>query len=425
MYLPKIAARAAALMTIVLAPAWGPSAVAAPDRAAAAADDSPPGQASLAAMTEGFTYYSRSGADLKTHDAEVADCAAEGARTISFDEQIHNGANMGLAGLLIGGAIQNAYHRGAAAAGLENCMVVRGWRVVRLPDAEGQELQKLPAADLSAKLAPWVGAEVPHGEIVRTFANDAADAAHKRFAIRPSHSNGGQLSLLAATGGDLHQFNQAQRPSDSARDVLDPKWPKKPLTPQTLTAMPEGAAIILLQIKGVGMRNGIGVVLNRRGTEKDIAPSRTDHAPDLIIAAKGTLVAHKEGDMFAFAAPPGQWRINGLTSGGMVLSFCLGAPFFEVKPGEVVYAGAFDLSAPEIGPDLDLGPAHKWLAATPQSETVKPASYVNGSRGLCANNAIYALEVKGAPFESGYVWGSAYGTAAPPPVAPATPAVSP
>jgi hypothetical protein len=33
---------------------------------------------------------------------------------------------------------------------------------------------------------------------------------------------------------------------------------------------------------------------------------------------------------------------------------------------------------------------------------------VNGARGDCAGHRIYALEVKGAPFEGGYGWGGAW-----------------
>lgn len=306
-------------------------------------------------------------------------------------------------------------------------MVVRGWRVVKLPDDEGAALAKLAPADLSARLAPWIGADMPHGEVVRVWENDAANAAHKRYSLRPDHMNDGQLSLAEATGGNLHQFKEAAIKVDSTRDVLDAKWPKKPLAADKLAQAPDGSAILLVQIKGLGLRNGVGVILNRQGTVKDVAPSRSDHGPDFLMATKGTLFAHKDGDIFAFAAPPGRWRVYGLVGGGPVLNFCLGSPAFEVKAGEVVYAGSFDLSASDIGPDLDLTPAKAWLGSHPQAQSVRPAVYVNGSLGTCGNNAIYALEVKGAPFEPGYAWGgarlaNAATAAAPPPAASPSPA---
>ena len=70
----------------------------------------------------------------------------------------------------------------------------------------------------------------------------------------------------------------------------------------------------------------------------------------------------------------------------------------------MLYAGAFDLAAEDITPDMDLAPARAWLgdAARP----VSAAAYANGSLGPCGDNSIYALEFKGAPFEPGYAWGS-------------------
>ena len=57
----------------------------------------------------------------------------------------------------------------------------------------------------------------------------------------------------------------------------------------------------------------------------------------------------------------------------------------------------------EIGPDLDLTPASAWLANT--GKTASAARYVNGSQGPCGDGDIYALEIKGAPFEPGCAWG--------------------
>ena len=370
------------------------------------ATEAPASMVSLGRMTMGYSYFNRPGADLKAHDAEVLDCAAEGARLLSYEELIHTGESGGLLGALLGSAVQSASHRGAVAAGLENCMVVRGWRVVKVPDDEGLAMTKLSAADLTARLAPWVGATEPHGVVVRTWGNDASDSANYRYALRPDHTNDGQLSLTEATSGNLHQFHATPPPLDNSRAVLDPKWPKKPLTAKTLANAPQGSAIIMVQIKGLSLRNGIGMSFNRIGTDNDIFPSRTDHSPDFFIVSKGLLFAHKSGDMFALALAPGRWRVTSMGMGPN-LSFCLGAPSFQVAAGDVVYAGTFDLGGTDIGPDLDLAPAKTWLAGLPQADIVRPAHYVNGSRGLCGGTGLYALEIKGAPFEPGYVWGSA------------------
>jgi len=403
---------------------------------AALAGDAP---VTLGQMTLGYTYFNKPSADLAAHDADVKECAAQAARTLAFNEQVSVdvigvGPNSGApaaageaAAMILEPLLRQAYHRGAAGSALENCMVVRGWRVVKLPDDEGQALAKLAPSELSARLAPWVGASNPTGQIVRAWRNDAANTANLRFSLRPDHTNEGQLSLIETTSDGLHQFDGPRPPIDAAPGVLDPRWPSHALTSNELSEAPSGSAILLVQTKGSKIQislsqallpmtikdrsptNGIAVLLDRVGGDGDIHPSRIDHAPDSLFAGKGPGFAPDRGDMFAFAIPPGRWRISGLISSkiGPTLNFCLGAPSFEVKAGEVIYAGSFDFSAADIGPGLDLTPAKAWLAGQPQAGLVRAATYTNGSRELCGGNTVYALEVKGAPFEPNYGWGSA------------------
>jgi hypothetical protein len=378
----------------------------------------------LGQMTLGYTYFNKRGTDLQIHDTDVKDCASEAARTIAFDEQLtvvvigapQEAAAGGAAAMAMQIPIRHAYHRGAAGSAVENCMVVRGWRVVKLPDEEGQALAKLAPSALSSHLAPWVGASDPHGQVVRVWNNDAVDTSNPRFALRPDHTNDGQLSLIEATAQDLHQFDQPSPSVDARPGEVDPKWPKSGLTPATLGRAPDGSAIIIVKIKPAPIHislsmamlpskasspaNGVTLLLTREGTSESPFPSRVDHAPDAIETDPW------HGDIFAFAVPPGRWRIGGIGR-PMVLNFCLGAPSFEVKAGEVVYAGSFDLGAANLGPDLDLVRVKAWLAGHPQAEAVRPAVYTNGSRGPCAGNAIYALELKGASFSPGYLWGGA------------------
>jgi hypothetical protein len=87
------------------------------------------------------------------------------------------------------------------------------------------------------------------------------------------------------------------------------------------------------------------------------------------------------------------------------VDYCLGSPSFEVKAGEVVYAGTFHLEGDDLGPDLALDPAKVYLGAA-AADRVRPAVYRNGSRGSCHGfSAVYALEVPGAPFAPDYTWG--------------------
>jgi hypothetical protein len=93
-------------------------------------------------------------------------------------------------------------------------------------------------------------------------------------------------------------------------------------------------------------------------------------------------------------------------NGGIELNFCLGSPSFEVKAGEVVYAGQLDMKQDRLVPNFALEPVTAWLAGAKAAARLRPAGYTNGSRGTCAPNSIYALEFEGAPFEQGYVLGS-------------------
>jgi hypothetical protein len=291
--------------------------------------------------------------------------------------------------------------RNLGAASLENCMVVRGWRVVVLPDAEGKPLTQLTPAQIADKLAPWIGAAEPHGQIVRIWNNEAAHASSLRYSTSPQRTKRGQLSLIAGAPG-LQELPTApvQAPPSP---WINPLWPKKALEKADLRTLRPDAAVLMIQVKGIGMHNGIGMTLNRVGPDKDTFPSEDYHAPDMLFAGKGWLFAHRDGDMFVFAVPAGRWRIYGLGA-TPTLNLCLGSPSFDIKAGEVIYAGSFDLGAEDLGPDMDMAPAKAWLAGQPR--TASAASYVNGSQGPCGDNTIYALELKGAPFEPGYVWGS-------------------
>jgi hypothetical protein len=352
----------------------------------------------LAHMTLGYTYYNLPGATQADHDTVVAECAKEALKVRSIDSQVN------FSGGLLVDALSSAYNRGVFGAALENCMVVRGWRVVSLPEAEGKTLAKLSAGDLAVQLAPWIGADDPHGNVVRVWGNDAANAAVTRFAIRPDHTNDGLLSLKAATASDLAKIELPAQPQPP-KIKFDAKWPTKPLKPEQFSGLMPEAAIIVVDVKGLSGKNGIGISLTRMGPDKETSASPIDHAPDQLNALVGLLAAKKEGNFVALEVPPGQWRISSM--GVMpVLSFCLGAPSFSVAPGEIVYAGAFDLSAADLGPDLSLDAPKAWLAGQPAADAIRPAVYTNGSQGPCGYNDIYALEIKGAPFEPDYHWGS-------------------
>ena len=360
----------------------------------------------LGVMTLGYTYFNHPGADIKAHDDAVMACAIQAAKTRSYDEQnpVENTAlvptliNMGL----------GAYHHGAVGANLENCMVVRGWRVVSVPEAEGKDLASLPQAELAAKLAPWVGADTPHGVIVRAWQNDAALAGTIRYAFRPAHTNNGQLSLLSATGHDLTLVPPQLDPlagilTEHYFKTLEKPWSGFPLKPGAVASAPSEGGVLVAGVRGGSIYGADAVVFSREGSTPDEIVSQRDRKLDFAsFGAPHSLFANRNVAMVAIAVPPGRWRMSGvysLTHGG--LNFCLGAPSFDVKAGDVIYVGSFDFAG-AFGPDMNLAPVQTWFAGKPQASMVKAAAYTNGSTGPCGGSGIYAFEYPGAPFVSDF-----------------------
>jgi hypothetical protein len=150
------------------------------------------------------------------------------------------------------------------------------------------------------------------------------------------------------------------------------------------------------------MHNGTVMSFTRTGDEKNAFPSVADNRPDIFFAGFNGAFASNKFWTTVFV-PPGRWRIA--TFGFMpAANMCLGSPSFEVKAGEVIYAGTFDFGAEEMGPSLDLALAKEFLKGTPAADQVKPAYYVNGSTSPCGDSSIYAFDIPGAPFEPGYKW---------------------
>jgi hypothetical protein len=291
------------------------------------------------------------------------------------------------------------------AASLENCMVVHGWRVVRLDEPEGQALTKLAPAELRSKLAPWIGSARPPGSVARAWANDAANGTIDHFSLRPGHTKKGQLSLIALAAGPIQVPGRTSAsPGKVEKPRIDPKWPKGSLKAAEFAAVPAGAGIVIVAIRGMGFTRGNGFVFQRIGPRPDVRAAALDHAPDRFEALASSLAGSRT---LAVALPPGRWRIASDINGVMELNYCLGSPSFELKAGEVVYAGNLDLKSASLRPDLSLERPRQWLAGAPAAAAaVKPAAWTNGARGPCGPNSIYALEFAGAPFEPGYSLGS-------------------
>ena len=346
----------------------------------------------LSRMTEGYSYFNRPAANWAAHDADARQCASIANQMQSEEEQRQdrerNGRGIGLLQLWI----ITASHKGIVAAALENCMVVRGWRVVSVDDETGRKWSAPPAGELRQMLSHHIGAVQPMGRVLRWWNNDAARASSSRFELRPP-AGGTPLSLRAVP--DDKASNALATPPNSLAANVEQSWKEltRTVDSKAWDTLPADRALVIVQMKGVGPKNGVTLSFQRVDKPKTV----------FVAFQHGLSGNRKDGRFYAFSVQPGLWRLAGIHA----LNLCLGSPAFEVKAGEVVYAGSFDLSAEGIGPDLSLDGPRAYLAGHAVASRLRPAAYRNGIVDRCQGvGSIYALEVPGAPFEPGYQGGS-------------------
>lgn len=355
----------------------------------------------LTRSSAGYTYFNRAGADLAQHDAALRACLVEGERMRQPDDNGAAGAAAagGLLGALVVGMIQGAVNgmqeRRGVAANLENCMVVNGWRVVRLDEADGKTLDAMEPAALHDALADRVGAAAPQGQIVRVYDNDA---------VRGD-------TVVIGRAGDLDKVSlsaQALPPSDAA-PASSRKGPQAPRTarpPRALkpeeVAIKPGDALVTVRLTGMAEQGGRTLIFTRQGPAPDIQPWENDGRPALFAVALPTRGAAR-GDRTravtqTFAVPPGRWRLSAVNMGPYITHFCLGASGFEARDGEAVYAGAFDLSGEQIRPDMTL--RDDLVAPTSPAAVAgarhRAADWTYGDRQPCEGAYLYALDLRPA-----------------------------
>jgi hypothetical protein len=380
----------------------------------------------LTFSSRGNTYFNRPGATKAQFASELRACYA---LTLNFHQP--EGApstlvvspRLGLAGAvlapLIVGAIQQSMDDfGARAPNLENCMVVKGWRVIEVSDEVFKTLQGLNSSAKAATLAEWEIASEVHGKVVRLFANDAA---LKSTVMYGSGRRMGQALGLDPLGSDPDS-DQTVRPPRLER--IDPEQVARPLMESELGGIPKGSGLVVVNVGG---EFNMGLMFDRQ------AAWPTDPASkDGLLAEFAPFGSHQsftgEGATFVFALPPGRWRLASVLVGNTVLSLCLGGPAFELKEGEALYLGSF--RPQQLVPDMDLSIAKgAFPAFSPVPDKLKPASWINGAEGACGGTYIYALEMPGRPFADGYAYGSIAqprsGSAAPGAASPPIPGTHP
>lgn len=355
--------------------------------------------ANLTQPSAGYTYFHKEGADLAIHDGELHACSAQAAK---LDQPDFHGIDGG--GFLIGliaeraliAAMNGVETRRGLMANLENCMVARGWSVVRVADADGRAIVKLGREATRARLAGMVGAPGIEGQIVRAFDNDAAKGDTTMFG-KAGPIDRTSLSILALP--PVAAGAEPAIPAETAKPLNLPRTarPPFPTAPEAVASLPKGSAVVVVRLGGT---TGRSVIFERVGPTLD-SPAWTDGLPATFTATasfkvpKGQTSADKT---LAFVVPEGRWRIAAMSKGETKTSFCLRSPAFDVASGEVVFAGAFQLDAEDAAPRTDTASAQLALATAPAlAGKVRPAAYVNGYEGWCHGTYLYAYEVPGAP----------------------------
>ncbi len=339
----------------------------------------------LVRQTSGYTYFNRPGSSMDEHNAALTTC--------------RGGARPGGPSNFYGpGLLASAMEGQIAETLVENCMVVEGWRVVRLSDDEGARLARLPPAELSKVLAEWVGAQTPAGDVVRIWQNDAA---------RPGVITSMMPGLLTQTSLSGRALTTAPRPPAGSGPMVKQRPFKLQVWSDSkaskLEAATAGEAVLVLTLRNSAPQNWTRMALQRLGPDSATEAWAADGNPDIwYLAIPKSLKRQPSGSVsqtFAAVLPPGRWAFAMISD---VTSTCLGAPFFDVEAGEVVYAGAIDFGKNGLPIDLDLTPARARLAQHADLATkVRSASWINGASFRCVGYG-YALEYSDLPYAKGY-----------------------
>jgi hypothetical protein len=343
---------------------------------------SPAIAATLGVPTQGYTYFHRAGADSIAHNAAIETCAANAASLLP--PAIANTG--GALGSLIDSIERDKVAKVNFAANLENCMTIKGWDVVRLDDSEGKSIANLEAPALSTVLAPWIGAETVHGQIVRQYqpignmpvtAADIFDSA------------GSSLSLASDLGG----VNRAV--AAVPERVNRPPW-QVPEAEDDLSKISAGATLIVVRATTIApAQASLEFAYLDKPEERN--PMSADSAfivptPTRFFWTHGAFLEK----IYVFVVRPGHWRIAAMNG----VSLCLGGPAFDVGPGEAIFAGNFSATDPHAL-NLDPAAAKAMLGNVEFVQRLKPAQYINGETHGCGHvpaTFLYKIELKETRF---------------------------
>jgi hypothetical protein len=176
-------------------------------------------------------------------------------------------------------------------------------------------------------------------------------------------------------------------------------------TTEQLLHVPDGWAVLVVGLRNNSPKDFVRLKLVRLGLNERDPASFSDHRPDTLLfgltkSVPGVPAGSPISETDAFIIPAGRWALYGVSD---VMIACLGTPFFDIAPGEVVYSGGIDFGIDGWPKDDSLQPARDKLQSTPQlRDHLRLAEWINGAKTTCVAGYTYALEFPSAPYAKGY-----------------------
>lgn len=347
------------------------------------ADDTPESIARDAARDLRDTrFYNRPGATRAQYDAEWQTCRmiARGSRTPTGTipyyynpavvSPLAGAIGAGLGGLIAGAIAEGEQRR----ANRRACLLIRGWRLVEVPEAEAARVREMSDEQRSAYFDTIVGAERVEGNVIErtSFALapdpqlrlDAPVALPGAVVLGRDVDPAAPLALAPDEGAIVFAF---RRPDEgSAGRTGEVHFARYDLATRDLVYQPRD-----WRRRGDGTTYRMNVI------------SRNRRAPLEVHLLKVT---------------PGDYVIAGHVPGLVPVtnSFCFGAPTFRVGAGEIVYVGDFIpfMNAPmsngarltQIAYASHIEDSRRTLAERQPAlaEALRPAALRNGATYACA-----------------------------------------
>ncbi|OYU51803.1 MAG: hypothetical protein CFE27_09990 [Alphaproteobacteria bacterium PA1] len=353
----------------------------------------------LTKATSGYLYFNLAGADMARHDGELKNCISHWASGIRPEPAPYTA---GIVGIIVIDSM-NAHWEGARKdINIEHCMVAKGWQLVRLPDEEGERLAKLPRNELVQALSPYVSAEQPKGEIVRTWKNETIYQS-TLIGKSPEPAKRTLLSALAISADNpeipgitsIHEVTRKEAHEARKRQHIFGIKTNKLVE---ATALQPGQVRLIYSVRSSKKKRQILTFIERSDPSDPMGSNffGVFGERDALPLPDGTFLSHR-----SVLVPAGLWFVQGPL---VNLDNCLGAPSFEAKDGTTAYLGTFDTTTDKIGVSMDMTMINEALSQSGIGAT--PVQWQNGFTYPCRQTLMYALEFEGFPFLENYKWGS-------------------